>query len=196
MTASAFGPSLPRFTNSSNCAPPSFRLLPTCGFSLLQIYRNFVAHGIRPSIYLTPWITTLFSKHLGFETATRVWDVFVLEGDQFLYRLALAILQILEARLFNPDHEELSQLFKGEDRGARAIVARENNHHHQHQQLHSNGFNTTGKERDDESQVEPWQVYEVLGAHEDAVFEVVRSMEWKEATFHRLLTRELPDADA
>jgi len=141
-----------------------------------KVYRNFVSHDVRPSLYLTPWLVTLYIKHLGFETSTRIMDVFVLEGDQFLFRLALALLQILEGRLFNPDHEELAELFRGEDRGARAIVARE----HQKQ----------------ESDVEPWEVYELLGATEEAVFETIKAMEWKEATFHRLLTRELPDADA
>lgn len=101
----------------------------------------------------------------------------MLEGDQFLYRLALALLQILEARLFNPDHEELAELFRGEDKGAKMIVARETAKH-------------------DDTSVEPWEVYELLGATEDTVFDTIRSMEWKEATFHRLLTRELPDADA
>lgn len=103
-------------------------------------------------------------------------DVFVLEGDQFLFRLALSLLQILEGRLFNPDHEELAELFRGDDRGARAIVAREQ-----------------GKE---ESEVQPWEVYELLGATEEAVFETVKALDWKEATFQRLLIRELPDADA
>ena len=141
-----------------------------------QIYRNFVGHDIRASLFLKPWLTTLYSRHLGFDTATRIWDVFVLEGDQFLYRVALATLQILEARLFNPDHVELAELFRGEDRGGRAIVSRE-------------------QYKSDE-QVEPWEVYECLGVTEEALFATMKQMEWKEATFQRLLTRELPDADA
>lgn len=102
--------------------------------------------------------------------------MFVLEGDQFLYRTALALLQILEARLFNPDHGELAELFRGEDRGGKAIIARE----------HAKS----------EDMVKPWEVYECLGATEDALFTVIQDMEWKEATFQRLLTRELPDPDA
>jgi hypothetical protein len=141
-----------------------------------KVYRNFVSHDIRPSLFLRDWLTTLFTQHLGLESVTRVWDIYVLEGDQFLYRLALALLQILEARLFNPDHEELTELFKGHDKGAKAIVAREQ-----------------GKP---ESQVEPWEVYEEMGATEDPIFDTIKEMEWKEATFQRLLMRELPDPDA
>jgi hypothetical protein len=137
------------------------------------VYRNFVSHDIRPSLYLQDWLTTLFSRHLGLDSATRAWDIYVLEGDQFLFRLALGLLQILKARLFNPDHEELTELFQGRDKGARAIVARETNK--------------------PESDVEPWEAYEEMGATEEPIFEVVRSLEWKEATFQRLLARELPD---
>lgn len=138
-----------------------------------QVYKNFVAHDIRPALYLRPWLDTVYAAFLGFETTTRLWDIFVLEGDQFLFRLALAILQIFEARLFNPDHTELADLFRGEDRGAKAIVARD-----------------TSKADVD---VQPWEVYELMGAHEDDIFAVMQKTEWKEATFHRLLLRELPD---
>lgn len=141
-----------------------------------KVYRNFVAHDIRPSLYLQDWLTTLFSRHLGLETVTRVWDIYVLEGDQFLYRFALGLLQILEARLFNPDHAQLTELCRGEDKGAKVIVAREQNK--------------------PEEEVMAWEVYEEMGATEEPIFEVVKAMEWKEATFQRLLTRELPDADA
>lgn len=135
-----------------------------------EVYRNFVAHDIRPSLYLQDWLTTLFSMHLGLDSATRAWDIYVLEGDQFLFRLALALLQILKARLFNPDHQELTELFRGQDKGARAIVAREQNK--------------------SETDVEPWEAYEEMGATEDPIFEAVKAMEWKEATFQRLLDRK------
>lgn len=41
---------------------------------------------------------TLFIHQLSFEAATRVWDVIMLEGDSHIFRIALAILAILEPR--------------------------------------------------------------------------------------------------
>lgn len=103
----------------------------------------------------------------------RLLDIYVLEGDQFLFRVALSLLQLFEARLFNPDHEELVELFKGNDRGARIVAARE-----------------WGIELEN---VQEWMTYEVLGAKEDVLMHTVEGMEWKEGTYHRLLTRELPE---
>jgi len=50
--------------------------------------------------------------HLPFEACARLWDVIMLEGDAFLYRAALAILAVLEPRLFFPDRKELLDLLK------------------------------------------------------------------------------------
>ena len=50
---------------------------------------------------------TVFLHHLPFEACTRIWDVLVLEGDSFLFRTAIAILGVMESRLFFPDQKEL-----------------------------------------------------------------------------------------
>lgn len=54
----------------------------------------------------------LFLDHLPFEACARLWDVILLEGDAFLYRASLAILAVLEARLFFPDRQELLELLR------------------------------------------------------------------------------------
>jgi hypothetical protein len=106
--------------------------------------------------------------------------VFVLEGDSFLFRAALALLMTMEARLFNPDKEELAALFRGDDKGARAIVAR----------AKSAGKLSNGG---DEAEFGADEVYEQYGATEEALFDVLKGMEWKEATWTRLVERELPE---
>jgi hypothetical protein len=54
----------------------------------------------------------LFLDHLPFEACARLWDVILLEGDSFLYRASLAILAVLESRLFFPDRQELLDLLR------------------------------------------------------------------------------------
>ena len=54
----------------------------------------------------------LFLDHLPFEACARLWDVILLEGDSFLYRVSLAILAVLESRLFFPDRQELLDLLR------------------------------------------------------------------------------------
>lgn len=65
-----------------------------------------------PAAYLPDWLVPLFLDHLPFEACARVWDVIVLEGDAFLYRAALAILGVLEPRLFFPEKKELLELLR------------------------------------------------------------------------------------
>ena len=79
---------------------------------LFQVYFNFKQHQISPSSYLPDWIVPLFLDHLPFEACARIWDVILLEGDSFLYRAALGMLAVLEARLFFPDRDELLELLK------------------------------------------------------------------------------------
>ena|SRR6267154_3036031 len=87
----------------------SLRLMHTDSFS---VYFNFKQHQISPSEYLRDWIVPLFLDHLPFEACARLWDVILLEGDAFLYRASLAILAILESRLFFPDKKELLELLR------------------------------------------------------------------------------------
>ena len=133
-----------------------------------------MTHDVRPALYLKPWLTTLFAYHLPLDCATRILDVFVLEGDSFPFRAALALLQALEARLFNPDHSELEAMFAGNDRGARAVVGREK------------GL------PDDQVGVEDVYV-NCTGGGEEPLFRLLAEQDWREGTWTRLIERELPE---
>ncbi|BGP38718.1 hypothetical protein JCM10450v2_002668 [Rhodotorula kratochvilovae] len=146
-----------------------------------KIYANFSSQVVRPSLYLFPWLTTLYGAFLPLDLATRIMDVFLLEGDSFPFRVALALLQILEPRLFNPNLEDLAAVFAGTDRGAVGVVRREK------------GLLLAGGGVDPQGEVAVEEVYAEMGASEDRVFDVLRAMEWKEETWARLVERELPE---
>ncbi|KAG6814137.1 hypothetical protein H0H92_002132 [Tricholoma furcatifolium] len=135
-----------------------------------KIYFNFKQHQILPSVYLNDWLLPLFLDHLPFEACARVWDILILEGDAFLYRASLAILAVLEPRLFFPDRKELVGLLKGENRAAIEVAKRE------------------GRSLDAGK-------YEIYGVDEETLWERIEQMDdwWKESTWTRLLHRELPD---
>ncbi|GAA6055176.1 hypothetical protein JCM3770_002220 [Rhodotorula araucariae] len=147
-----------------------------------KIYANFSAQVVRPSLYLFPWLTTLYGAFLPLDLATRIMDVFLLEGDSFPFRVALVLLQILEPRLFNPNLEELAAVFAGTDRGALGVVRREKG-----LLLADGGVDPTGR-------VETDEVFTEMGATEERVFDALRAMEWREETWARLVERELPEA--
>lgn len=160
--------------------------LPPCHKLNFIVYFNFKQHHISPAAYLSDWLVTLFLDHLPFETCARVWDVIMLEGDSFLYRVALAILGMLEPRLFFPDRTELLQLLqyvdfpttnhvfslsiRGENKAAMEAATR-------------NGLKLGGGK------------YEIYGVDEEKLWERINATEdgCKESTWIRLIQRELPD---
>ncbi|RPD65138.1 hypothetical protein L227DRAFT_495150 [Lentinus tigrinus ALCF2SS1-6] len=135
-----------------------------------KIYFNFKQHQVSPAAYLPDWLVPLFLDHLPFEACARVWDVIILEGDAFLYRAALGILGVLEPRLFFPEKKELLELLRGENKAALEVAKREG-------RLLNNGK------------------YEIYGLDEENLWERIDSMNewWRESTWKRLITRELPD---
>lgn len=143
--------------------------------SMAKVYATFSQEVVPPSLYLVPWISTAFIKYLPLDLATRLFDVFLLEGDSFLFRVALVVLQILEPRLFNPVLEDLKSVFAGTDRGAIAVARRQRD------------------ATEEECRIEVEEVYQVMGCGEEEIFGRLEKLEWKEETFQRLIERELPD---
>ncbi|KAL9124189.1 MAG: hypothetical protein Q9217_006455 [Psora testacea] len=69
--------------------------------------------NLPPSSVLEPVIRTLFlgpGDGLGIDTAARVWDVVVFEGDAAIIRTTVALLGALEARLYGDREEVLGVL--------------------------------------------------------------------------------------
>ncbi|KZV76941.1 RabGAP/TBC [Peniophora sp. CONT] len=135
-----------------------------------KIYFNFKQHQISPAAYLPDWIIPLFLDHLPFEACARLWDVILLEGDSFVYRACLAMLAVLEPRLFFPDRQELLELLKGENKAAIEVARRD-------------GVPLDGGR------------YEIYGVDEEALWDRITGMDewWRDSTWQRLLQRELPD---
>ena len=69
--------------------------------------------GLAPALVLEPMFRTLFlapGSGLGVEKAVRVWDVMMLDGDQAIIRVAVAVLAGLESRLYGNKEEVLRVL--------------------------------------------------------------------------------------
>lgn len=64
-----------------------------------KIYELFKAKEIYPTMYASQWFITIFSVNFKFDTLVRIFDVFLLEGEKILYRIALAVLKINEDKI-------------------------------------------------------------------------------------------------
>ena len=65
---------------------------------------------LHPSQILDPIFQTLFVKGCGADVASRIWDVYVFEGDKVLVRAAVGVLTRLEGRLWGDREEVLAEL--------------------------------------------------------------------------------------
>jgi hypothetical protein len=70
---------------------------------LPDLYAHFEAIGLSTEMYLLDWFLTIFSKSLPLDLATHLWDIYLYEGQCFLFRAALGILKYLQTRILAQD---------------------------------------------------------------------------------------------
>ncbi|EJD74292.1 CBR-TAG-236 protein [Loa loa] len=68
---------------------------------LPKLHHHFDVLHIRPDMYLIEWVYTLYAKSLPFDVCCRVWDVFLRDGEQFIFNTALGIMHLYECELEN-----------------------------------------------------------------------------------------------
>lgn len=60
-----------------------------------RLWAHLEEENIHPTMYFIEWAMTMFCRGFSFELVTRVWDIFLLEGDyKIVYRVSLAILKV------------------------------------------------------------------------------------------------------
>ncbi|KAL1517333.1 hypothetical protein ABEB36_001108 [Hypothenemus hampei] len=61
---------------------------------LPKLYGHFERAGLTPDLYLLDWIYTIFAKAMPLDVACRIWDIFLRDGYEFIFRTALGILHL------------------------------------------------------------------------------------------------------
>lgn len=91
--------------------------------NLPRLFVHFNAQNLTSDLYLVDWIYTLYSRSLPLDVACRVWDVFLRDGEEFLFRSALGILRLYEDVLLGMDFIHLAQFLTRlpEDLGAEVL---------------------------------------------------------------------------
>ncbi|KAG1697037.1 hypothetical protein DVH05_017424 [Phytophthora capsici] len=84
---------------------------------LLQLhFYDLSAHfrhiGMHSSVLVTQWFVTVFARVLTIPTLARVWDLFLIDGWEAAYRIALAITAELRPKLLAMDMEQCSEFFR------------------------------------------------------------------------------------
>ncbi|XP_044268915.1 TBC1 domain family member 12-like isoform X2 [Tribolium madens] len=72
-------------------------------YNLPKLYAHFEEAKLTPDLYLLDWIYTIFAKAMPLDVACRVWDIFLRDGFEFIFRTALGILHLNQDILITMD---------------------------------------------------------------------------------------------
>ncbi|XP_008107447.2 ecotropic viral integration site 5 protein homolog isoform X3 [Anolis carolinensis] len=79
---------------------------------LPELYVHFQAQSFHTSMYASSWFLTIFLTSFPLSAATRIFDIFMSEGLEIVFRVGLALLQMNQAELMQLDMEGMLQHFQ------------------------------------------------------------------------------------
>ncbi|KAM9483552.1 ecotropic viral integration site 5 protein homolog isoform 4-T6 [Clarias gariepinus] len=79
---------------------------------LPELHIHFQAQSFHTSMYASSWFLTIFLTSFPLPVATRIFDIFMCEGLEVVFRVGLAILQMNQAELIQLDMEGMLQYFQ------------------------------------------------------------------------------------
>jgi hypothetical protein len=57
--------------------------------NLPTLSNHMVSCKLTPDLYLLDWLYTVFAKAMNLDLTSRIWDVFLRDGEEFLFRTAI-----------------------------------------------------------------------------------------------------------
>ncbi|XP_067086862.1 ecotropic viral integration site 5 protein homolog isoform X3 [Osmerus mordax] len=79
---------------------------------LPELHLHFQAQSFHTSMYASSWFLTIFLTSFPLPVATRIFDIFMCEGLEIVFRVGLAILQMNQTELIQLDMEGMLQHFQ------------------------------------------------------------------------------------
>ncbi|XP_073449243.1 ecotropic viral integration site 5 protein homolog isoform X3 [Aquarana catesbeiana] len=79
---------------------------------LPELHVHFQAQSFHTSMYASSWFLTIFLTSFPLPVATRIFDIFMSEGLEIVFRAGLAVLQMNQAELMQLDMEGMLQHFQ------------------------------------------------------------------------------------
>ena len=71
---------------------------------LPELRQHFLALEIDTAFFLTDWLVTVFVKNVDWKIACRIWDNFILDGEIYAFKTALAILHYFQSKFVKQCH--------------------------------------------------------------------------------------------
>lgn len=74
------------------------------------LHAHFKTHSVDPDLYMINWVMSLYCSALPLDFVSRIWDIYMLDGDVAIFRAALGILKLLMPQLLSMNFEDIAFL--------------------------------------------------------------------------------------
>lgn len=75
-----------------------------------NLFNHFRELNVTSEMFMLDWVLTLFAKSLPIDIASRIWDLYILEGEHALFRCALGILRTLQPSIMDMELDGFMKL--------------------------------------------------------------------------------------
>ncbi|XP_015415809.1 PREDICTED: ecotropic viral integration site 5 protein homolog [Myotis davidii] len=89
-----------------------YLILSSCLEHLPELFVHFQSQSFHTSMYASSWFLTIFLTTFPLPIATRIFDIFMSEGLEIVFRVGLALLQMNQTELMQLDMEGMLQHFQ------------------------------------------------------------------------------------
>lgn len=72
------------------------------------LHLHFKRYDIEPDLYMINWVMSLYCRALPLDLVTRIWDLYVVDGDVAIFRAALGILRMFMSKLLKMKFEDMA----------------------------------------------------------------------------------------
>jgi hypothetical protein len=77
-----------------------------------RLFSHFKSQSVTPQLFASQWFTSLFSVPFQSTLTIRVWDLLFCDGPAYMYRAALAVLELCQDELLGLAFDEMMPLLK------------------------------------------------------------------------------------
>jgi hypothetical protein len=77
-----------------------------------ELHKHFAAHAFHTSMYCSSWFLTLFTTALPLPLVCRIFDIFLNEGFEIVFRIGMAILECHKESLMVLDMEGMIKVLR------------------------------------------------------------------------------------
>ncbi|KAL3799554.1 hypothetical protein HJC23_008681 [Cyclotella cryptica] len=79
---------------------------------LPKLSQHMEAENIHISMFVTPWLLTVYTSTFPFELVSKVWDCFLVEGWKVVYRVMLALMEAGSREIMSLHFEQILNFFR------------------------------------------------------------------------------------